>query len=687
MSGLAAIFNRDGGPVLESDIRSMLRVVPHRATEGTAEHVHGSMGLGHARMVVTPEEHEELQPLASAASGCVIIADARLDNRDELLSDLPGGLSPRAGDAELILRAYEAWGLEAAAKLVGDFAFVIWDPHARRMVAARDGSGQRTLFYRLDRQVFAAASEIQQLLQDPTVPCEPDVDAIHLRLTPAHVYAVARDLPSTCYRGIHAVPAGHLLWVEGERHGVERFWDLVPGKELRYRTDAEYAEHYRELLFRAVADRMRTHHPIGALLSGGLDSTSVVGSLQELLRTGKVPHREFTAFSMTYGELDCDERHLISDLRDKYEFRSLFLPFWETGGSLNLQPRGFAEGPYLPGGDTVNPLWDAIQDHQVRTVMTGDIADACVYGSRLVLDSLVRQGQLRRFWRHLQAYRSGSDDSLRDILLFGLALPLLPLQLHRRLLAAHTERSVRACQDRLLPRWMPGSVRQRLGEQHLQHCVARERERHFSSPAREDEYRLIYPPAVGRDPVGRSIQVSRPFSDRRLLEFLFAIPPDQKFEPDAETNSFYAGGKWLVRRAMEGILPDSIRLQKRKNLFGAAVKSEISTNWSTYEVVFGPRGDSEVAARGFIDPLRFWARLQELRYGGDAPDLLYVMTVIDLETWLRRFRQPREDLICLAPAPDAALPRRDAREKNSPLLAGVGLDPGHGVNTFQAERR
>src|SRR5581483_2774076 len=117
-----------------------------------------------------------------------IVADVRLDNRAELLSQLDGLRQPTLSDANLILQAYEAWGLAMPARLLGDFAFVIWDPRQQRLIAARDTSGQRTLFYHLNQHRFAAASEIHQLLQDPTVPIAPNHERIRDGLVPINAF-------------------------------------------------------------------------------------------------------------------------------------------------------------------------------------------------------------------------------------------------------------------------------------------------------------------------------------------------------------------------------------------------------------------------------------------------------------------------------------------------------------------
>ena len=143
----------------------------------------GTVGLAHARMVMTPEDVLETQPLISPRTGGAIVADAHLDNREDLLAGLADRPRAAHGDAELILRAYETWGIEAASHLLGDFALVLWI-RATAACSAPGHSGQRCLYYRFDRRTFAVASEIHQLLQDPSVPVEPNEERIRDYLVP-----------------------------------------------------------------------------------------------------------------------------------------------------------------------------------------------------------------------------------------------------------------------------------------------------------------------------------------------------------------------------------------------------------------------------------------------------------------------------------------------------------------------
>jgi asparagine synthase (glutamine-hydrolysing) len=640
MSGLAVLFHRDGRPVEESAIAAMLTAIPYRGPDGLTARLWDDLALGCAQMITTPEEAGRAQPLVSLRTGCAIIADARLDNREALLGALPEPSAATASDAELILHAYEAWELDAPARLLGDFAFVLWDPRRQRLVCARDTSGQRPLYYRVDRRTFAAASEIHQLLQDPAVPVAPNHETIRASLVPINVYRNPKEQAATFYEGVSALPAAHWLTVDHEGLVVRRYWQLTT-TELRYRRENDYAEHCRELLFTVVRAHLRSRDPVGALLSGGLDSCSVVCIAEELYRQGHMPGTGLKTISSVFEGLDCDERPWIQDVVDKYGIDARYIPFEEMGAWLQLEPLGFQPLPSGRASDGKDTLWRLTSELGVRSVLTGDIADSCVLGSRLVFDSLLRQGRFRSFWRHFQAFRRGTSEPLRTTLAIACVGPLLPLELQKQLMTRWIHRRMSRAHGRLLPAWMPAPLCETLSRQHLELCLAAERGRRFSSLAREEEYRLLYPPELKRDPAGWPIEVRRPFADRRLHEFLLSIPPEQKFAPHPETDAFYAGSKRLIRRGLRGILPESVRTRQTKTIFDAVTQSEVVTHWAAYEAAFGPGAQSEVAVHGYVDPPAFWERLLELRSSEPGRDHIYLHAIVALETWLRSFKLPR----------------------------------------------
>ena len=284
----------------------------------------------------------------------------------------------------------------------------------------------------------------------------------------------------------------------------------------------------------------------------------------------------------------------------------------------------------------------------MRALLTGDVADACVHGSPLVFDSLLRQGRLLAFWRHLRAYRRLSPERLRTVLAMYCLAPLLPLGAHRWLATRRAERVIAERRERLLPAWMADWLRDDLLDRHLRLCRADERARRFASPARESEYRLLYPPEAARHPAPWSLEVWRPFADRRLHAFLLAIPPEQKSAPLSPDREAYAGAKRLTREGMGDLLPESIRARGGKTLFTGLLQGEVARQWPLYEQVFGPGGRPEIAARGYVDRQAVWRRLQELRDGIERPDVVYLMQMVGLETWLRTFQLPRARLVSTA---------------------------------------
>lgn len=645
MSGLAAVFNRDGRPADEPSLWSMLAAVPYLGLDGSWIGLWGQAGLGYAKTAVTPEEQHERQPLVSPRTGCVVVADARLDNREELLDLLPDHPPATASDSELILRAYEAWGTAAPKRLFGDFAFVVWDPRHQRMVCARDTSGERTLFYRLDERAFAVASEIHQLLQDPSIPIAPNDERVLQFLTPFRVYRNDQEQAATFFRGIHVLPAGHTLVVDCSEGRLERYWNLKPPHEIRYRRNEEYVQHFANILASAVASRLRSSGPVGAMLSGGLDSTSVVCMAQQLYQQGLVERSGFVSFSMVFEGLECDESPFIRDVQAMYGFDARYLPAPEY---LNLDPApgGFLAAP-IKCPSEIDVLLGEASRAGVRVVLSGLYGDNCFGAGEQSFDSLLARGRLAALWHHLEGYRRRSDESFGTILAQHTLLPLLPRRLQTALRSTHVRGKFDRERADLIPAWIPSGVADRLLESHLALSIEAERGRRFRGAAREDIFRTLYPTEVIPLARGHSSRVLRPFNDRRLHEFLLAIPPEQLYEPHPYAIDYYAGAKLILRRAMLGILPESVRTRTQKPNFSSVVRSELERHWDTYEAVFGPGGRSEIAARGYIDPPAFWERLERLRAGQFSPDGVYAVRMLNIETWLRSFDLPRPQRVAV----------------------------------------
>ena len=642
MSGICALWNRDGKPMYVDAIRRMVEAARHRGPDGMWVHQDGALGWGFAKLTVSAEDAGEHQPIVSPRTQCVIVADVRLDNRDYIINRLPDRPLVSESDAELILRAYEAWGLEALPRLIGDFAFLIWNPQCQNMIAARDTSGQRSLYYRLTSDRFEAASEIQQLLQDPSVAMEPNEDRIRNFLTPSSVFGAEKDGPATFYSGICTVPAGKVLVVDYLHSHLRTYWQFPVGAEIRYHSADEYADHFRELLYQAVLSRIRSVHPVACLLSGGLDSSSVVCSAHELYRAGRAENHGFVAISSVFEGQSFDERLQIQEMQRKYGFYAEFVPSSAEWGRRELALRGFQERPYLASLALLDKLMAKVAANGARVLLSGDVADSCVGGSWLVFDTLIREGRIRSALHLLDEFRRGADERLRTVVSLYCLTPFLPISMQRAIHVAYARRAIRRVWNELVPSWLASNLAEDLRCRHVEAIVGAERARKFASPTRETEYRLLYPPVIVPSRAPWSIQPSQPYADRRLHEFLLSIPPTQKFDPDILPGTeFYGRSKLIVRRALRGIVPDEIRTRVNKTVFAWEIENDYAQQWNAYESLFGPGANPEAAIRGYVSQPAFYGRLRELRDGARGADSMLVSRIIALEVWLRGLRLSR----------------------------------------------
>ncbi|MBZ0301287.1 MAG: asparagine synthetase B, partial [Anaerolineae bacterium] len=199
MSGICGIVQRDRQPVEADALYRMMAALAHRGPDDTGTWVDGPVALGHLMLHTTPESLQEKLPLTGGGGSLMLTADARIDNRPELLShfDFSGRPPAEVADSELILAAYEKWGEYCPEKLIGDFAFAIWDQSHQRLFCARDTMGVRPFYYYTSERLFAFASEIKALF------CLPDVPrAINPRAVAYFMAALEDDKIVTFYEDI-----------------------------------------------------------------------------------------------------------------------------------------------------------------------------------------------------------------------------------------------------------------------------------------------------------------------------------------------------------------------------------------------------------------------------------------------------------------------------------------------------
>jgi asparagine synthase (glutamine-hydrolysing) len=270
MSVQFGAWNFEGQQPASEYIAKVNAVLAPYGPDGNETYSSGGVKILYRAFHTTKESRRETQPHISPR-GAIITWDGRLDNRAELISQLRDPVSVRSTDVQIVGAAFERWGDTCFAKLVGDWALSIWNPNNRSLILAKDPIGARHLYYSIDRNqvVWSTVLDPLVLFASKTLEiCEEYIAGWLATMFPAaHL---------TPYVGIHAVSPSSAVVLGPGKHSVSKSWDFDPVKQIHYRSDAEYEEHFRAVFATAIERRLRSDQPVLAELSGGMDSSSIV---------------------------------------------------------------------------------------------------------------------------------------------------------------------------------------------------------------------------------------------------------------------------------------------------------------------------------------------------------------------------------------------------------------------------
>jgi asparagine synthase (glutamine-hydrolysing) len=284
------------GPVDRELIERMCAVVEHRGPDSRGVLLDPGIGLGIQRLAVIDLETGD-QPMLNEDESVAVVLNGEIYNYRELRGDLErnGHRFASRSDTEVIVHLYEDYGDRCVEWLRGMFGFALWDRRRRRLLLARDRLGKKPLFYAHRGGCLWFASEAKSILQDPAIPRDVDVRAVDAFLHSLYVPA-----PRSAFAALRKLPPAHTLtWEDGDV-GVRRYWKLSYASRQPPVDEAELHEALRDKLLDATALRMRSDVPLGALLSGGIDSSAVVAAM---VRTSAAPIKTF-AMGFDHEEFD-----------------------------------------------------------------------------------------------------------------------------------------------------------------------------------------------------------------------------------------------------------------------------------------------------------------------------------------------------------------------------------------------
>lgn len=385
MCGIAGLFHFDQTRADPQVLRRMLSPIRHRGPDAGGAYVDGGIGLGHVRLsIIDPEGGR--QPMSNEDRSLWVTFNGEIFNYLELRESLlrKGHRFATRSDTEVILHLYEEFGEDCVRHFNGQWALAVWDRRRRRLFLSRDRLGIRPLFYTVACGKFVFASEIKALLMHPDVTAEIDPRGL------SQVFTFWSPLPpTTVFRGIRELPPGHNLIVERGETRANRYWQLDYDWQSGPADERQWADELLALLVDATRLRLRSDVPVGAYLSGGLDSSVTTALIRQCTDV------HLRTFSVTFDDAEFDESgyqsQVVAALRtDHREIRCS--P--EEIGRVFPEVIWHAERPILRTAPA--PLYllsKLVHDEGYKVVLTGEGADEMLGGY-----DIFKEAKVRRFW-------------------------------------------------------------------------------------------------------------------------------------------------------------------------------------------------------------------------------------------------------------------------------------------------
>ncbi len=606
----------DGRPVDTDYLEKAKALLAPYGPDASSSYQQASIGILYHTFHTTEESRRETQPYVTPC-GDVISWDGRLDNRAELTGELRSVLTIRSTDVAIFAAAYERWGTECLAKLLGDWAVSIWSPIHRSLLLAKDPIGTQHLYYSLDKDHVSWSSILDPLvlLAGKSFALEEEYIAGWLSFFPAtHL---------TPYVGIHSVPPSSFVLLSAENHAVNRYWDFDPGTRIRYRTDAEYEEHFRAAFGESVRRRLRSDHPILAELSGGMDSSSIVCMADTIIAQGATEAPRVDTISYyDDSEPNWNERPYLTKVEAK---RGRVGCQIDVGSrwSLNFKcdDNRFAATPDLnqPPNEVTKQFAACMTSQGNRVVLSGIGGDEVTGGVPTPipeLQDLLARARFKTLVRQLTVWALNKREPWFH-LLFEAVRGFLPpgfagVPKHQRPaawldpnFAKRNRKAVRGYEERIrvvgaMPSFQDSlNTLNVLRRQLACECLS-------SEPLCEKRY---------------------PYLDRGLLEFLYAIPREQLVRPGQRRS--------LMRRALVGVVPDQILQRKRKAFISRGPSAIISAEWAS---LFEISRHMVSTSLGIVVLRPFSEALRKAREGAEIP-IVPLTRALRVEFWVRELRE------------------------------------------------
>jgi len=619
MCGICGQFNISGQPVERPVIERMTASISHRGPDSNGVFVRDRIGLGHQRLSIIDLSEAGSQPMRSLGGDKWIVFNGEIYNYAALKRalELEGERFVSSSDTEVLLKLYERYGSACLDKVDGMFAFAVWDASVESLVLARDRIGIKPLYYYLDARVLVFASEIKALLQCPMVPREVDPKGFVTYFTFGHSFA-----PDTIYRGIKKLLPGHILVCGAGGTCITKYWDLEDSPPKQRVSPHEAGSEVRRLLRSAVQSHMVSDVPVGAFLSGGIDSSAIVAYMSEVSPN---PVKTFAVgFDVGgyYNELS--DARMVAE-RFGTEHHEKIVTDLDVESLIERLVYHYDE-PFADAANLPTLIVSEFASQHVKVVLTGEGVDELF-------------GGYRRYYAHLAArYFRLLPSFLRG----GFVKKLIPRRRMRRLHKFMDTASVPDEAQRYgtwLSLFSENAKAQLFdGIQNLSGGAdGYESYRNYYNkfPHWDTVNRVLYTDLKGWLPdtylektdkasMAVSLEARVPFLDHHLVEYAFSLPGRLKVRGRTT--------KYLLKRALEGVLPPEI-LYKPKHGFAVPLDEWFRGRLKTMfcDVCLGPSSASDGLVNKRVVEQMFRQHVNRERDFG-----IHLWTILNYQLWHKR---------------------------------------------------
>jgi asparagine synthase (glutamine-hydrolysing) len=635
MCGIAGTLNFGAERANPDSVERMVRTLGHRGPDDMSLFVDGDVVLGHTRLSIVDVENG-LQPMSDVDERFWITFNGEIFNYVELREELIelGHRFATRSDTEVLLHLYQEFGADCVHRLNGQWAFAIWDSKRQRLFLSRDRMGVRPLFYTKTNNAFLFASEIKALFAHPAAVREIDPQALDQFFT----FWTALP-PRTMFKGVFELPPGHSMVVEKATIAVSQYWK--PGYEVDNPgiSEDEASSRLLELLIDATRIRLRADVPVGAYLSGGLDSTVITGLIKRYTST---PLR---TFSVGFEDTEFDEsdyqRSAIDYLETDHE--SIRCTTADIG-AVFPEVIWHTEKPVVRTAPAPMFLLSRlVRERGYKVVLTGEGSDEVLGGY-----DIFKEAKIRRFWG------SVPDSTMRATLLRRLYPYMKNIQ-------AQPEAYLRAffrtsAEDFVspffshLPRWALTSklkvfytpaLRAELQAydpiDELRQSLPIDFGRWDSlSQAQFLEFSHLMPGYIlssqgDRMSMGNSVEGRFPFLDYRVVEFASRLPPKMRMKVLNE--------KYILKRAVRGLIPENVR-QRKKQPYRAPDAASFFTNGSPIGYAAEQLSTTRLQHTGLFNPAAVQKLLAKAAQGElGTKDNMGVVGIISTQLLINQFTE------------------------------------------------